>query len=113
MSANHYLNHGVNDIENRSKDCDASDLRHERLIAGPSSRHCHGGPNVQSDTSVDSRVAPGDPDKQTHSATKFSVSGEVAGRLEEQTSGTEARTEERRDHSANGDPGGDVEDVGF
>ena len=77
--------------------------------AGPSSRRGHGtaGSNVQRDTwaSVESRAAPGDPDKQTRPATILSVSGKAAGQPAEQTSRMEAQTEERRDRSAYADLG--------
>ena len=53
-------------------------------------------PNVQHDTSVESRAAPGDPDKEIRAATNLSVSGEAVDQPEEQTFGRGAQTEERR-----------------
>jgi len=52
-----------------------------------------------------SGAAPGDPDKQIRPSTKVSVSAEAAGQPDEQSSGTEAQTEERRDRPADADSG--------
>jgi len=75
-----------------------SDQRTDEQFAthAPAARPADG-PNVQHDTGVESRLAPGDTGKQARATTNLPLSGETAGRPEEQSSGTAAQVEQRSD----------------